>query len=95
MPRAQLVFSQKDVDEDGFIVEIRIWRLPAATIERPHGFKYSLFFGRSGERIVGYDNERGKGDHRHVGGLEAPYRFVSLGTLVEDFERDVKRLRST
>jgi hypothetical protein len=27
-------------------------------------FKYSLFYGRPGEVLVLFDNERGKGDHK-------------------------------
>lgn len=53
--------------------------------ERPHGHKYSLFYGRSGQRIVGYDNELGKGDHRHYGVLEMPRAFVSMERLLDDF----------
>ncbi|WP_306120510.1 MULTISPECIES: DUF6516 family protein [unclassified Roseitalea] len=68
--------------------------MPKASGERSHGFKYSLFFGRPGERIVGYDNERGKGDHRHYGPVEEPYRFVSIDRLITDFENDVARYKS-
>ncbi len=53
--------------------------------------KYSLFYGRSGVRILGYDNERGKGDHKHVGEMETRYRFVSVEKLVADFLADVER----
>jgi hypothetical protein len=53
--------------------------------------KYSLFFGRDGVRIVGYDNERGKGDHKHLGVMETRYRFVSVEKLVADFLADVER----
>jgi hypothetical protein len=42
---------------------------------------------------VRYDNERGKGDHRHVNGTEEPYRFVSLSELLDDFQRDVDNWR--
>jgi hypothetical protein len=42
-----------------------------------------------GERIVGYDNERGKGDHRHYGDREEPYIFTTMEQLLDDFERDV------
>ena len=42
-------------------VGMTIWQSPQATLERPHGLKYSLFYGRGGKRIVGYDNERGQG----------------------------------
>ncbi len=40
------------------------------------------------------DNERGKGDHRHVRGRQQRYRFVSVEKLVEDFLADVARERS-
>jgi len=83
--------DRKLVLENGAIVQIRIWQLPAATAERPHGLKYSLFYGRPGERIVGYDNEAGKGDHRHYRDREELYAFVDFGTLIADFWRDVKR----
>ena len=53
--------------------------------------KYSLFYGRSGVRIVGYDNERGKGDHKHLGEMETRYRFVSVEKLVADFLAEVER----
>jgi hypothetical protein len=53
--------------------------------------KYSLFYGRDGLRIVGYDNERGKGDHKHLGEMETRYRFVSVEKLLADFLADVER----
>ena len=53
--------------------------------------KYSLFYGRDGVRIVGYDNERGKGDHKHLGVMETRYRFVSVEKLVADFLAEVER----
>jgi hypothetical protein len=37
-----------------------------------------------GVRIVGFDNERGKGDHQHLGALERPYLFTTVDRLVED-----------
>jgi hypothetical protein len=48
-----------------------------------------LYFGRAGECLVRYDNEAGKGDHRHVQGLEESYRFVSVAKLRRDFEADI------
>jgi hypothetical protein len=89
--KAALIEDLKFVFDDGFIIEIRVWRLPAATGERPHGLKYSLFYGRKGERIVGYDNEAGKGDHRHLRGVETPYAFTTFERLIADFQRDVRR----
>lgn len=89
--KASLIEDRKAVLDTGAIIQIRIWRLPRATSERPHGLKYSLFYGRPGERIIGYDNEAGKGDHRHYRDREESYAFVSLEQLVADFETDVRK----
>ena len=91
MAKAVLLYRDKAVLPDGHIVEMRIWRLPAASAERPHGLKYSLFYGREGKRIVGYDNEVGKGDHRHVRDQEEAYAFVDVETLVADFLADIRK----
>jgi hypothetical protein len=60
--------------------------LPPST----HSYKYSLFYGTAGSRRVGYDNERGKGDHRHIGEREEAYVFITLEKLLDDFRRDVE-----
>ncbi len=52
-----------------------------------------LFYGFDGRRIVGYDNERGKGDHRHFKGRETAYRFVNAKKLIADFLADVEKVR--
>ncbi|MCQ8784353.1 toxin-antitoxin system TumE family protein [Mangrovibrevibacter kandeliae] len=89
--RARLLFDTKENLADGLIMQIRVWQLPEPTPERPHALKYSLFYGRSGERIIGYDNERGKGDHRHYRDREEPYVFVGIAELIRDFRRDVMK----
>ena len=55
---------------DGAIVEMSIWIVPDSVPGSSHAFKYSLYYGYPGRRVVGYDNERGKGDHRHIGERE-------------------------
>ena len=92
--QATRLFHDKASLPDGSIVEMSIWRLPGTDSERPHGLKHSLYFGRHGQRIVAYDNERGKGDHKHIGGRELRYRFVSAEQLVADFLADVKHARN-
>jgi Family of unknown function (DUF6516) len=87
---AVLLEYQKLTISDGAIIEVKVWQLPEPTAERPHGLKYSLFFGRPGERIVSYDNEAGKGNHRHYRGRERPYRFTTFEALLADFWRDVR-----
>jgi hypothetical protein len=91
MPSATLIENQKLVLDNGAVVQIRVWRLPRPTAERAHGLKYSLFYGRAGERIIGYDNESGKGDHRHYRNDEEPYAFTTFENLLSDFWRDVRR----
>ena len=48
----------------------------------------------NGQRIVGFDNERGKGDHCHLNGHELPYAFTSVDQLVEDFIAAVSARRA-
>ena len=78
---------------DGAIVEMSIWIVRVPVPGSSHAFKYSLYYGYPGRRVVGYDNERGKGDHRHVGDREESYRFSSVEALIADFLSDVKRAR--
>jgi hypothetical protein len=88
--KASPIVELKRVLDNGAIIQIKVWRLPSSSHERPHGLKYSLFYGRPGERIIGYDNEVGKGDHRHHRELEERYLFTTLEQLIADFERDVE-----
>ena len=89
MPSARLILHRKRFFDDGSISEIRLWQVPAPVRGSAHGFKYSLFYGTSGERWIGYDNEPGKGDHRHCGEQEADYSFTSPEQLIADFLVDV------
>jgi hypothetical protein len=91
--KALEVLHIKELLQDGAIIEMVIWQLPESGKGGGHGIKYRLYFGRAGERLVGYDNERGKGDHRHIAGEEQSYRFVSVRQLVADFLADVRAAR--
>ena len=89
--KADLVHQEKRVLPDGSIVEMVIWRVPTPLLGSAHSYKYRLYFGREGKRVVGFDNERGKGDHRHLDGVEQPYVFSSVETLVQDFLSEIDR----
>ena len=93
MPTAELIFEGKQVLEDGSIIEMRIWRVPSPVPPSTHTFKYSLFYGRPGELIVLFDNERGKGDHRHIVEVEGAYRFETPEQLIDDFKAAVRAAR--
>jgi hypothetical protein len=75
-------------------VEIVIWRVPVPLPGSLHAFKYRLALVSEGLCVMRYDNEAGKGDHKHVGDREIPYRFVDLGTLQTDFWADVEAWRA-
>lgn len=91
--KAKRAFHDRGQFPDGAIIEMTIWVLPKPVVGSAHPFKYSLFYGFPGKRVVGYDNERGKGDHRHYEAVEVPYRFSSVEVLIADFLADVKRVR--
>ena len=92
--KAVKIFYDKAILPDGATVQMTIWQLPRSTQERPHGLKYSLFYGGQDDRIVGYDNESGKGDHKHIRDVQTRYKFVNVEAMVTDFLADVERIRN-
>ena len=70
-----------------------VWRVPEPVPPSERSFKYRLVFVHDGKRVVGYDNERGKGDHKYLGQRELLYKFVDIETLMADFLRDVEALQ--
>jgi hypothetical protein len=83
--KARLVTRTKNITTDGAILEVVIWRVPKPVPPTEHGYKYSAVYIVQGVRVVGFDNERGKGDHCHIDGIEVPYVFQSVDQLIEDF----------
>jgi hypothetical protein len=92
MTKAELLLHQRIDYDDGGIAEMVLWRVPSSVSPSTHQLKYRLFYGRSGNREVGYDNERGKGDHRHFQGVETAYPFSTVEHLMTDFWSDVRTL---
>lgn len=72
-------------------VELVVWRLDKPLPPSSHPFKYRLAYVVAGECVVLYDNERGKGDHRHFGTAERPYAFSTPDQLLADFSADIAR----
>lgn len=89
MPDAILLLESKQVDPDGAMIEIVVWQLDEPLPPCTHRYKYRLYHGATGVCRVRYDNERGKGDHRHYGGKESPYAFSTIQALLDDFRRDI------
>ena len=86
--QAELMMRERRVLEAGFI-EVVVWRLPQPLSGSAHSLKYRLAYVVDSECVLRYDNEAGKGDHRHVGTKEMRYVFVSVDRLLDDFLADV------
>jgi hypothetical protein len=78
------------VAADAF-VEVVIWQVSEPIAPAKHVFKYRLAYVVGGKCVLRYDNERGKGDHRHTATTEDTYHFVTPDQLMADFEADVAR----
>ncbi len=92
--KAELITRFRDIAEDGSGIEMVVWRVPDPVPPSEHRFKYRLVYVESGRRVVGFDNERGKGDHKHFGDHEEPYVFVDVERLIDDFIQEVERWKS-
>ena len=89
--QAKLIFRQKEM-QGGYIREMVVWRLQKPVAGCLHLFKYRLFFGTDdGVCLVRYDNERDKGDHKHLADSEHPYDFKGMKQLLLDFDRDTRQ----
>lgn len=86
--KAELLMRERRLLEIGFI-EVVVWKLPQPSGGSAHRFKYRLAYVVDGKCVLRYDNEAGKGDHRHRGTRELPYRFESVDQLLDDFLSDV------
>ena len=90
--RATLLTRNRIAYADAAFAEVVVWQVPQPLVGSVHSYKYRLAFVVNGVCVLRYDNESGKGDHRHTFDTEARYRFTSLDKLFADFERDVRRI---
>lgn len=92
--RATLLLRERRVVSEGAFVELVVWQVPSSVPGSAHAFKYRLAFVVEGVCVLRYDNEAGKGDHKHIGREQMPYVFTTPARLLEDFWNDVDRWRS-
>lgn len=93
MPAVALHDIRRSLTDDAF-VELKVWEVPEPVRGSDHLYKYRLVLVVNGRCVLRYDNEAGKGDHKHLGvdEREMPYVFVSLRQLLDDFFADVSTL---
>ncbi|MFA7665142.1 MAG: DUF6516 family protein [Burkholderiaceae bacterium] len=85
LARTRIVYA-----ENAF-AELVLWKVPTPVSGSTHNLKYRLAYVVDGTCVLRYDNEVGKGDHRHCGGTESNYQFTTPETLIADFQRDIAR----
>jgi Family of unknown function (DUF6516) len=89
---AELLLDDRFALDERSFVQMKVWKLPQPLEGCAHSLKYRLDYVVDGDCVLRYDNEAGKGDHRHVHGRETPYEFENLEALQVDFWKDVDTL---
>ncbi len=92
--RAEPLLRERRVIAEDAFVELVVWQVPSPLPGSAHRFKYRLALVVNGHCVLRYDNEAGKGDHRHFQEKEATYTFTTPAQLLADFWNDVERWRS-
>lgn len=87
------MLNERHIISENSFVEMVVWRLPSPLSGSFHGFKYRLALVVNGACVLRYDNEAGKGDHKHVDGVETLYEFTTPKALLDDFWNDVDTRR--
>ena len=91
MPAERLLDERHILGEAAF-AEIVVWRVTVPVRGSAHKYRYRLALVVDGECVLRYDNEAGKGDHRHVRDKEHEYRFKDAERLLADFWSDVEEM---
>ena len=89
--KAVELISTRVVYSGSAFAELVLWRLSKPIEGSLHRFKYRLAYVVRGKSVLRYDNEVGKGDHRHFGRRESAYAFTTPKQLIADFQNDIAR----
>jgi hypothetical protein len=91
---AKPMLDERHTLSENSFIEMVVWRLPSPLSGSHHGFKYRLALVIDGRCVLRYDNEAGKGDHKHMGDDAIPYVFTTPQELLNDFWNDVDNWRT-
>lgn len=89
--KATALVRRRVVVASNAFAEIVVWSVPRPVPGSLHLFKYRLAYVVADECILRYDNESGKGDHKHFGPKETAYTFAGPDKLISDFLTDIGR----
>ena len=90
MKAVELIRTRIVYSEVAF-AELVLWQLPKPLAGSAHRFKYRLAYIVDGICVLRYDNESGKGDHRHYAGKQSTYAFSNPDKLIAAFQADIAR----
>jgi hypothetical protein len=85
------LLRQRIVYAENKFAELVLWRVDRPLAGSIHPFKYRLAYVVNEVCVLGYDNEDGKGDHRHWGEMESAFNFSTPAKLLADFQDDIER----
>lgn len=90
--KAACLLRERIVISENAFVEMVVWDIPKSLKGSDHFYKYRLVLVVDRECVLRYDNEPGKGDHKHLGSTEVEYQFSTIEAMLEDFWNDVEAL---
>lgn len=85
------LFRNRIILAENRFADLVLWRLQRPLPGSRHSYKYRLAYIVNELCVLQYDNESGKGDHRHWNDRESEYTFVSPERLLADFQTDIER----
>jgi Family of unknown function (DUF6516) len=88
---ATLLIRDRIVLSESAFAELVLWQVPEPVSGSSHSFKYRLAYVVNGVCVLRYDNEAGKGDHRHFNDMESGFTFTNPGDLIAVFQADIAR----
>lgn len=89
--KAELLIDRRELIAENAFVELVLWRVPQPVRGSTHGYRYRLAYVVGGVCVLRFDNESGKGDHKHVGGVESAIAFSDPDQLLADFKAEIAR----
>ena len=90
---ATLVMNRRIWLDANSLLSLVVWDVTPSVRGSNHKYKYRLAYVVEGKCVLRYDNEAGKGDHKHQGAAEIPIEFIDINRLVDDFVVKVNQLR--
>lgn len=92
--KATELLRRRVIYAENRFAELVLWRLSEPLGGSKHSFKYRLAYIVNGECVLRFDNEAGKGDHRHWGHEESAYSFTGPDDLIAEFQNAIERWNS-